>query len=77
MSIPATKFSPGKWGEMKVFRYIDSYKLDNHNLAPITGEDEMVSMNQRIRDCIKKSTGDTVTVTLYLQSDYLYEEYGY
>lgn len=76
LRIPGTRDLPGKWGQMKVWGYIDDYKLSHHNLAPRTGEDKIISINQEIRDFINKSAGDTVLVTLYLSSEYLYDEQG-
>ena len=46
--------------------FIDHYKLEARNLAPIKGEDKMLSINSTIRKAINKSGGDTVCVTLYL-----------
>lgn len=66
IQIPNTKHIVGKWGSMKVSGTIDDYKIDSINLFTITGQDKLISINEKIRKAIKKSGGDTVTVTLYL-----------
>jgi hypothetical protein len=66
IQIPKTKHIVGKWGSLKVSGSIDSYKIDRINLFTITGQDKLVSINNKIRKAINKSGGDTVTVTLYL-----------
>ena len=64
--IPNTKHIVGKWGFLKVSGTIDGYELVSRNLAPIKGQDKMLSINETIRKAINKSGGDTVNVTLYL-----------
>ncbi len=66
LRIPNTKNIQGKWGEMIVSGFIDNFKIERRNLAPIKGEDKMLSVNAEIRKAINKKGGDMVTVTLYL-----------
>lgn len=66
IQIPNTKDIVGKWGELKVSGTIDDYKIDSINLFTITGQDKLISINEKIRKSINKSGGDTVNVTLYL-----------
>lgn len=66
IQIPNTKHIVGKWGSLKVSGTIDNYKIDSINLFTITGQDKLISINDKIRKTINKSGGDTVTVTLYL-----------
>ena len=33
----------GKWGDIEVSGFIDNFKLEARNLAPIKGEDKMLS----------------------------------
>lgn len=66
IQIPNTKHIVGKWGSLKVSGTIDNYKVDRINLFTITGQDKLISINDKIRKAINKSGGDTVTVTLYL-----------
>ena len=66
IQIPNTKHIVGKWGSLKVSGFIDNYKLESINLFTITGQDKLISVNNKIRKAINKSGGDTVTVTLYL-----------
>lgn len=68
LRIPNSKDIVGKWGEIKVSGFIDNYKLEGRNLAPIKGEDKMLSINGEIRKAINKKGGDIVTVSLYLLS---------
>jgi len=68
IQIPNTKHIVGKWGSMKVSGTIDDYKIERHNLAKIGDQDKLISVNSTIRNAINKSGGDTVTVTLYLQT---------
>lgn len=65
IQIPNTKHIIGKWGSLKVFGTIDNYKIEGINLFTITGQDKLISINDKIRKAINKSDGDTVTVTLY------------
>lgn len=66
IQIPNTKHIVGKWGSLKVSGFIDDYKIESINLFTITGQDKLISVNEKIRKAIKKSGGDTVNVTLYL-----------
>ncbi|NMR33186.1 DUF1905 domain-containing protein [Chryseobacterium aquaticum] len=69
LRIPNSKNIDGKWGDIKVSGFIDNYKIEARNLAPIKGEDKMLSINGEIRKAINKKGGDFVTVTLYLLSN--------
>jgi hypothetical protein len=66
LRIPNTKNIEGQWGHIKVSGFVDSYKIEARNLAPIKGEDKMLSINATIRKAINKNAGDIVVVTLYL-----------
>lgn len=66
VQIPNTKHIVGKWGSLKVSGTIDNYKIDSINLFTITGQDKLISINDKIRKAINKNGGDKVTVTLYL-----------
>lgn len=66
IQIPNTKHIVGKWGSLKVSGFIDDYKIESINLFTITGQDKLISVNDRIRKAIKKSGGDKVNVTLFL-----------
>jgi hypothetical protein len=66
LRIPNSKNIEGKWGDIKVSGFIDNFKIEARNLAPIKGEDKMLSVNSEIRKAINKKGGDIVTVTLYL-----------
>ncbi len=66
--IPNSKNIEGKWGDIKVSGFIDNFKIEARNLAPIKGEDKMLSVNAEIRKAINKKGGEIVTVTLYLLS---------
>ena len=66
IQIPNTKHIVGKWGSLKVSGTIDNYKIDSINLFTITGQDKLISINDKIRKAINKSGGDKVRVTLYL-----------
>jgi hypothetical protein len=66
LRIPNSKNIEGKWGDIKVSGFIDGFKIEARNLAPIKGEDKMLSINGEIRKAINKNAGDIVTVTLYL-----------
>lgn len=66
LRIPNSKNISGKWGDIKVSGFIDNYEIVARNLAPIKGEDKMLSINGEIRKAINKKGGDFVTVTLYL-----------
>lgn len=67
--IPNTKAIKGKWGDLKVSGKIDNYEIKNKNLAPLKNSDKKLSLNSEIRNCIKKSGGEFVTVTLYLENE--------
>jgi hypothetical protein len=69
LRIPNSKNIEGKWGDIKVSGVIDNFKIEARNLAPIKGEEKMLSINAEIRKAINKKCGDFVTVTLYLLSD--------
>jgi LEA14-like dessication related protein len=64
--IPNSKHIKGKWGDIKGSGLIDNYKIENKNLAPIKGEDKMLTINADIRKAINKDAGEILTVTLYL-----------
>jgi len=66
IQIPNTKHIVGKWGSLKVSGTVDNYQIDSINLFTITGQDKLISINDKIRKTINKSGGDIVTVTLYL-----------
>jgi hypothetical protein len=66
IQIPNTKHIIGKWGTLKATGYIDDYKIESINLFTITGQDKLISINDKIRKAINKSAGDTVIVTLSL-----------
>ncbi len=66
IQIPNTTHIFGKWGSLKVSGTIDDYKIESINLFTITGQDKLISINDKIRKAINKSGGDMVTVTLYL-----------
>lgn len=65
IQIPNTKHIVGKWGSLKVSGFIDDYKIESINLFTISGQDKLISVNNKIRKALKKSGGDTVNVTLY------------
>ena len=69
LRIPNSKNIEGKWGDIIVSGFIDNFKIERRNLAPIKGEDKMLSINAEIRKAINKKGGDIVTVTLYLLSN--------
>ena len=66
VQIPNTKHIIGKWGSLKVTGFIDDYKIESINLFTITGQDKLISVNEKIRKAINKIGGDTVKVTLQL-----------
>lgn len=66
LRIPNSKNIGGKWGDIKVSGFIDNFEIIERNLAPIKGEDKMLSINGEIRKAINKKGGDFVTVSLYL-----------
>lgn len=66
LRIPNSKNIEGKWGEIVVSGFIDNFEISRRQLAPIKGEDKMLSINSEIRKAINKKGGDIVTVSLYL-----------
>lgn len=68
IEIPNTKHIVGKWGFLKASGTIDDYKLEDKNLFTITGQNKLISVNEKIRKEINKTGGDIVTVTLYLSA---------
>lgn len=68
IQIPNTKHIVGKWGSLKASGFVDDYKIDSINLFTISGQDKLISINDKIRKAINKSAGDVVNVTLYLLS---------
>lgn len=56
----------GRWRQLS--GTIDDYKIDSINLFTITGQDKLISVNEKIRKAINKTGGDTVIVTFYLLS---------
>lgn len=66
LRIPNSKSIEGKWGEIVVSGFIDNFEISRRQLAPIKGEDKMLSINGEIRKAINKKGGDLVTVSLYL-----------
>lgn len=77
LRIPNTANIQGKWGSLKVSGTIDDYEIKGINLAPRKHEDKIISINKTIRDAIGKTSGDLVTVTLYLHdlSDHLEDDF--
>jgi Domain of unknown function (DUF1905) len=68
LRIPNSKNIEGKWGDIIVSGFIDNFEISRRQLAPIKGEDKMLSINAEIRKAINKKGGDFVIVTLYLLS---------
>jgi hypothetical protein len=68
LRIPNSKNIEGKWGDIIVSGFIDNFEISRRQLAPIKGEDKMLSINSEIRKAINKKGGDFVIVTLYLLS---------
>ena len=66
IQIPNTKHIIGKWGSLKASGFIDDYEIEQINLFSITGQDKLISINDKIRKSINKSGGDQVNVTLFL-----------
>ncbi len=64
IEIPNTEHIQGKWGFLKASGTIDNYSLTNKNLFTITGQNKLISVNEKIRKAINKTGGDMVTVTL-------------
>jgi Domain of unknown function (DUF1905) len=69
LRIPNSKNIEGKWGDIIVSGFIDNFEISRRQLAPIKGEDKMLSINADIRKAINKKGGDFVIVTLYLLSN--------
>lgn len=69
LRIPNSKNIEGKWGDIIVSGFIDNFEISRRQLAPIKGEDKMLSINAEIRKAINKKGDDFVTVTLYLLSN--------
>ena len=66
IEIPDTKHILGRWGFLKASGTIDGYKIEDKNLFTISGQNKLISINEKIRKAINKKGGDMVTVTLYL-----------
>jgi hypothetical protein len=66
IQIPNTKHIIGKWGSLKASGFVDDYKIESINLFTISGQDKLISINDKIKKAINKTGGDTVIVTLYL-----------
>ena len=43
----------GKWGSLKVSGTNDNYKIDSINLFTITGQDKLISINDKSKQLIK------------------------
>lgn len=67
LKLPGTKDIKGKWGDIKVMGTIDGFDIGCKNLMPHKGGDKWIAVNGDIRKAINKTSGDTVTVTLYLK----------
>lgn len=70
LKIPGTKNIKSKWGYLKVSGFIDDYAIEAKNLMSIKGSDKLLSINSAIRKHINKSGGDTVVVTLSVDTPY-------
>lgn len=66
VQIPNTKHIVGKWGSLKASGTIDNYPIEKINLFTISGQDKLISINEKIRKAINKTGGDKVKITLYL-----------
>ncbi len=66
IQIPNSVDMPVRWGYTKVSGSIDDYEIKSKNLFSITGENKMISVNEKIRKSIGKTGGDMVNVTLFL-----------
>lgn len=64
--IPGTSSIKGTWGRMKVIGKIDDVLIKGIHLAPRKNKDKIISINQHIRNALKKTSGDEVVVTLFL-----------
>ena len=49
VQIPNTKHIVGKWGSLKAAGTIDNYPLEKINLFTISGQDKLISINEKIR----------------------------
>jgi hypothetical protein len=67
LEIPGTKDIKGKWGDIKVSGTLDGYEIEKRNIAPVTGGDKIISVNNTIRKAINKKGGELISVTLYLE----------
>jgi hypothetical protein len=67
LEIPGTKDIKGKWGDIKVSGTLDGYEIEKRNIAPVTGDDKIISVNNTIRKAINKKGGELISVTLYLE----------
>ncbi len=66
--IPNTKNIKARWGFLKVSGTIDNYPIESKNLAPVKNSDKWLSLNGTIRKAIQKNAGDTVLVSLYIDT---------
>jgi len=66
VQIPNTKHIVAKWGSLKAAGTIDDYPLEKINLFTISGQDKLISINEKIRKAINKTGGEKVKITLYL-----------
>lgn len=66
IEVPNTKQIKGKWGNVKVSGFINGYKIESMNLAPVKNGDRMLSINGAIRTAIQKQGGEMLNVTLWL-----------
>ena len=51
---------------MKASGTIDNYPIEKINLFTISGQDKLISINEKIRKAINKTGGEKVKITLYL-----------
>jgi hypothetical protein len=68
LELPNTSHIKGRWGFLKASGTIDGYPVQSKNLFTIGGRDKLLAVNSTIRKAIGKTGGDTVKVTLYLDS---------
>ena len=47
LRIPNSKNIEGKWGEIVVSGFVDNFEISRRQLAPIKGEDKMLSINSQ------------------------------
>ncbi len=69
IQIPNTRHLVCRWGFSKVSGFIDNYRLEAKNLFTISGQDKLISINEKIRKAINKKGGESVLVTLYRLSE--------